>query len=74
VDFGLVFKKTLIQKNWSMGWGLGPGKGNQKFENMPSLWRHLQKTSNRKRKTFFSILTSRLAESVEGLNSSLAFL
>jgi len=37
VDFDLVFKKTLIQKNWSMGWGPGPGKGDQKFENMPSL-------------------------------------
>jgi len=49
-----------------------PGKGGQNFENMPSLWRHLQKTPNRQRKTFFSISTRRLAESVEGLNSSLA--
>ena len=39
---------------------------------MPSLWRHLQKTPNRKRKTFLSISTRRLAESVDGLNSSLA--
>jgi len=24
-DFGLVFKKILSQKNWSMGWGPGEG-------------------------------------------------
>jgi len=51
MDFGLVFKKTLSQKNGSVGWG--PGKGGQKFKNMPSLWRHLQKMLNRKRKMFF---------------------
>jgi len=38
----------------------------------PYLWRSPQKSSNPKRKIFFSILTIRLAESVEGLNSSLA--
>jgi len=38
---------------------------------MPSLWRHFQKTPNRKRKTFFSISNRRLAEFVKGLNSSL---
>jgi len=31
-----------------------------------------QKKNHQKRKCFFSILTRRLAESVEGLNSSLA--
>ena len=36
---------------------------------MPSLWRHAKKIQNEK--TFFS-LTRRLAESVEGLNSSQA--
>jgi len=39
---------------------------------MYSLLRHLQKPPHRNRKMFFSILTRRLAESVEGLNSSLA--
>jgi len=24
-----------------MGWGPGPAKGNQNFQNMSSLWRHL---------------------------------
>jgi len=38
----------------------------------PYLLRSPQKRSNPKRNFFFSILTTRLAESVEGLNSSLA--
>ena len=38
----------------------------------PPLVAFPQKTSHRKRKFFFSILTTRHAESVEGLNSSLA--
>jgi len=37
-----------------------------------ALWRHLQKTPNGKQKTCFSISTRRLAESVDGLDSSLA--
>jgi len=70
--FGLVFNKTLRQKNGSMGWGPGPAKGGQKCENMHPSWRYLEKTPNPKRKTFFSISTRRLAESVDGLDSSLA--
>jgi len=38
----------------------------------PYLWRSPQKSSNTKQKIFFSILTASLAESVEGLKSSLA--
>jgi len=38
----------------------------------PYLWHSPQKRSNPKRKIFVSILTTRLAESAEGLNSSLA--
>jgi len=71
-DGYLVFNETLSQNNGSMGWGPGPAKGGQNFQNMPSLWRHLQKSPHRKRKTFFSILTTRLAESVDDLDSSLA--
>ena len=55
-----------------MGWGPGPSKGDQNFQNMPSLLRHLQKTPTENEKRFFSMSTRRLAESVEGLNSSLA--
>jgi len=52
-DFDLVFNKTLSQKNGSMGWGPGPAKGGQNFQNMSSLWRHLQKSPHRNRKVFF---------------------
>jgi len=52
VDFHLVFNKTLSQKNGLMGWGPGPAKDSQNFQNMSSLWRHLQKTPHRNRKLF----------------------
>ena len=56
-----------------MGWGAWPAKGDQNFQNMPSLWRHLQKTPTENEKSFFFLMsTRRLAETVEGLNSSLA--
>jgi len=35
-----------------MGWGPGPAKGDQNFQNMPSLWRHLQKNPTEKEKRF----------------------
>ena len=54
-----------------MGCGPGLAKGDQNFQNMSSLWRHLQKTPTENEKLFF-MSTTRLAESVEGLNSSLA--
>jgi len=44
----------------------------KKTQEYPHLWRYPQRTPNPKRKTFFSISTTRLAESVDGLNSSLA--
>jgi len=50
----------------------GPVKDGQNNTKTPLLLMFPQKTSNPKRKFFFSILTPRLAESVEGLNSSLA--
>jgi len=37
VDFNLDFNKTLSQKNGLMGWGPGPAKSGQNFQNMPSL-------------------------------------
>ena len=36
------------------------------------LWRHLQKSPHWKQQTFFSILSTRLAESMDGLDSFLA--
>ena len=55
-----------------MGWGPGPAKGGQNFQNMLSLWRHLQKSPTENERRFISILTKRLAESVDSLDSSLA--
>jgi len=52
-DFHLVFNKTLSQKNGSIGWGPGPAKCGQNVQNMPSLWRHLQKTPTENEKNFF---------------------
>jgi len=52
-DVDLVFNKTLSQKNGSMGWGPGPAKGGQNFQNMPSLWRNLQKPLTENEKRFF---------------------
>jgi len=49
----------------------GQVKLGQNGKNMPLLWHHPQKKTNPKTK-IFSIWTRRLAESVEGLNSSLA--
>jgi len=36
-----------------MVWGPGPAKSDQNFQNMPSLWRHLQKPTTEKEKRFF---------------------
>jgi len=70
-DFDLVFNKTLSQMNGSMGWCPGPAKSCPNFQNIPSLWRHLQKSPTENEKRLFSILSTRLAESVDGLDSSL---
>jgi len=69
VDLGLVSEKFLGHDNGPMGWGPEPGEGSQKH---PHLWRFPPKTLHQKQKIFFSISIARLAECVEGLNSSLA--
>ena len=48
----------------------GQVKVAKKMQKHPHLWRSAQKMP--KQKNFFSMSTRRLAESVEGLNSSLA--
>jgi len=68
-DFGLASEKILSHNNGPMGWGPGPGKGSQKH---PHLWRSSRKPPTENKNIFFWISTTRLAESVEGLNSSLA--
>jgi len=49
----------------------GQSKWGQKFKNMPSLWRHQDKHPH-PNQVIFLIETKRLAESVDGLNSSVA--
>jgi len=72
-EFGLVSEKILRQNNGSMGWGPGPGKGDQKNAKTPPLVAFPPENPKPKTKNvFFSISTRRLAESAEGLNSSLA--
>jgi len=71
-DVDLVFNKTLSQKNGLMGWGPGPAKVGQNFQNMPFLWRHLLTLPTENGERFFSVLTTRFAEFVDGLDSSLA--
>ena len=36
-----------------MDWGPGPAKGDQHFQNIPLLWRHLRKTPTENEKHFF---------------------
>jgi len=62
----------LSPKYGPLGQRPEPGKDGQNNAKTPLLVTSPQKSSNPKRKIFFSILTTRLAESVEGLNSSLA--
>ena len=68
-DFGLVSKKILSQNNCPMDWGPGPGESGQKKAKHPHLQRYPQRTA--KRKPLFSISSRRLAESEDGLDSSL---
>ena len=64
-DFGLVSDKILIHNNGLIGWGQGPGKYSQKKT-------HLWRSPSENELFVFSNSTTRLAESVEVLNSSLA--
>ena len=53
----------------SRGLGLGPDEVGQKGLKLLHLWRHSQTTQNQN--IFVSLQTRRLAQSFEGLNSSL---
>ena len=73
MDFGLVSEKILSQNNGPMDWCPGPGKGGQKKAKTPPL--AAVPPANPKPKTknvFFSILSRRLGESENDLDSSLA--
>jgi len=70
-DARLISKKFWAKKNDLLDWRPGPGKVGQRCKNMPSLWRHQQKTPN-PNQIFFKIETGRLAKSVDDLNTFLA--
>ena len=72
-EFGLVSKKTWAKIMGQWVGVQGKVKAAKKKQKHPHLWRSPKRTPNRKRKTFlFSISSRRLAESVDGLDSSLA--
>ena len=72
-DFGLVSNKILSQNTGSMGWGPGPGNGGQiKVKTPPLVAGPPREPQTENEKRFFSISTRRLAESVDGFDSSLA--
>jgi len=55
-----------------MGWAEGQVKVAKKFKNTPTCHVSPSKRQTKNENNFFSMSTRRLAESVEGLNSSLA--
>jgi len=67
-------KKNIERKEVRIELGPKARQRRQKCTNMLSLWRNTQRTQNPSRKTFFSISSRRLAESVECLINSLALL
>jgi len=62
----------LSPKNGPLGQRPGPGKDGQNNTKTPILVTFPPEKLKRKTKFFFLILTTKFAESVEGLNSSLA--
>jgi len=52
-DFCQVSEQNLSQKNGSIGWGPGPGKGGQKNDKTPPLVTFPQQTPNQKQNFFF---------------------
>jgi len=61
----------LSLKNGPLGRPPGPGKDGQNNAKTPLLLTFPPEEIKLKTKIFFSIMTARLAESVDGLNSSL---
>jgi len=70
-DFSLVSKKNLSQNHGSSGWRPVPGKFAKNTKTCPHSDVTFRKAKTQNEKTFLPC-GLRLAESVEGLNSSLA--
>jgi len=60
-----------VENPWSSSWAQGQVTWAKMARNLPHLWCHPQKAWNTKPKNFL-VQTRRLAESFEGLDSSLA--
>jgi len=71
-DLHLVFNKTLRLNSGSMGWGPGQAKVAQISKTFPHCDVTSRNPPNENEKRCFSILTRRLAESVDSLDSYLA--
>jgi len=72
LDNNLVSKQTLSQKIGSLVWRPGSGKIGQKDVKSTPTCDDPHNEPQTKKEIFFSFSTSGLAESVDGLNSSLA--
>jgi len=68
--YSLQSKQTLVHNISSLS-GRWRHKNKTKNQNIPQPWRHPPKTTNLNLKIFFSVQTTRLHESFDGLNSSL---
>jgi len=71
-DFDLVSKKILSQNDGLMGWDPGPDEGGQKNAKTPPLLEVPPENAKPKTKNVFFSILIRLAESVDGLDNSLA--
>jgi len=70
--FSPSFQLNFKSKNRPLGRRPGPGKDDQNTAKTPLFVMSPPEIPTENEKRYFSILTTRLAESVEGLNSSLA--
>jgi len=71
-DFGQVSKKILSENIGWLGWHQGSGKVGQKKQQNASTCDVIPRNPQSKTENVFFVCSLRLAESVEGLNSSLA--
>jgi len=67
----LVSNENFSEILWPSGWALDQVTWAKMAQKLLHLWGHSQKIHNPQPKNFFRVQTRRLAESLEGLNSSL---
>jgi len=72
LDSSLVSNENFSETLWPSGWALGQATWAKMTQNLLHLWRHSQKIRTPQTKNFFQVQSTRLADSFELLNSSLA--